>query len=107
MEIGKLIKNLEQMNNEKSKYNYTEDEKKEILKRFMQEFFSPFQGYVEIGFFTQEMKDDYEAQAAKVCQYFGYDSVYEYGAETIVCHISYANRKPNKPFVTEIKSIYE
>lgn len=78
-----------------------------VLKRFMQEFF-PFTELVKIGFFTNEMRNDYEAQAKRVCQFYGYESVYEYGATEIRCHITYAGDRPeNEPFVTVIKSIYD
>ena len=79
-----------------------------VLERFMKEFF-PYNEFKKIGFFTKEMKGDYEAQAKKVCWYFGYETVYEYGAKEVVCHISYADgkRPPDEPFVTVIPSIYD
>lgn len=91
----------------------TEEEKlavggsdKGVLKRFMQEFF-PFTDYRKIGFFKPEMKGDYYAQAKRVCNYFGYKSVFEHGAREIRCHISYANKEDAKEFITIIPSIYE
>ena len=60
-----------------------------VLKRFMIEFF-PFAELRKAGFFTKEMKGDYYAQAKRVCDFFGYKSVFEYGAEEkeIRCHLS-------------------
>jgi hypothetical protein len=85
----------------------SEKEKKAVLKRFMQEFF-PFGPCRKMGFFTAEMKGDYEAQAARVCKFFGYEAVYEYGANEIRCHLSKAGEvPPDEPFVTEIPSIYD
>lgn len=73
----------------------------------MQEFF-PFTPLRKAGFFTPEMKGDYEAQAARVCQRFGFKSVYEYGAKEIRCHLSKVREvAPDEPFITVIPSIYE
>ena len=74
----------------------------------MQEFF-PFSPLRKAGFFTKEMKGDYDAQANRVCTFFGFETVYEYGAEEITAHLSYAeNKRPiDEPFVTVIPSIYE
>jgi len=79
-----------------------------VLERFMREFF-PFSEFKKIGFFTKEMKGDYKAQAKRVCTFFGYESVYEYGAHEMRCHLSYADYKtrPDEPFLTVIPSIYD
>jgi len=54
------------------------------------------------------MKGDYEAQAKRVCDFFGFKTVYEYGAEEIRCHISYGGKRPpDEPFITVIPSIYD
>ena len=55
------------------------------------------------------MKGDYYAQAKRVCDFFGYKSVFEYGAEEIRCHLSYAGERPenDKEFITVISSIYD
>ena len=83
----------------------TQKEKDAVLKRFMQEFF-PFAQFRKIGFFTKEMRG--KAQAERVCQFFGYETVYEYGAKSFSCHLTYAGKRPDdEPFITEIKSIYE
>lgn len=58
--------------------HFTEKEKDEVLKRFMKEFFH-FPTLCKAGFFTKEMKGDYKAQAERVCKFFGYETVYEYG----------------------------
>ena len=93
-----------------SKYKYPER-----LKKFMENNF-PFSEFKEIGIFTKEMKNDYEAQAEKVCKYFGFQSVYEYGAMEFNCHISYTDRPihlneegilKQEPFITRITSDYE
>lgn len=80
-------------------------DKDEVLKNFMEEWF-PFKEFRKIGFFTKEMKGDYKAQAERVCNHFGYKTVFEYGAEEVYCHLSEENPDPNKPFVTHIKNIY-
>ena len=82
------------------------DEK--VLENFMKEFF-PFTEFKKAGVFTKEMKGDYKAQAEKICWMFGYKTVYEYGAEKIHCHLSYADgKKPEgEGFITTIGGIYE
>ena len=82
------------------------DEK--LLKSFIKEFF-PFSILVKAGFFTKEMKNDYYAQAKRVCNRLGYKSVFEYGAKEISCHLSYGgNKRPkDEGFITVIPSIYE
>lgn len=77
-----------------------------VLERFMKEFF-PFNNFKKIGFFTKEMKGDYQAQAERVCHFFGYETVYEYGAKSGRCHISYSEDEPDRPFVTVMTSIYD
>jgi len=80
-----------------------------VLKRFMQEFF-PYREFKKIGFFTDEMKGDYLAQAKRVCEFFGYETVYEYGAKEVRAHISYGepNHRPiGEPFWTVFPSIYD
>ncbi len=82
-------------------------EKDAVLKRFMLEHF-PFTPLRKAGFFTKEMRGDYKAQAKRVCERFGYKTVYEYGAEEVRCHVTYAGKRPeNEPFVTVIPSIYD
>lgn len=80
-----------------------------VLKRFMKEFF-PYSEFKKVGLFTAEMKNDYEAQAERVCKFFGFKTVYEYGAKEIRCHITlgdYGEKRPdNEPFITVIPSIY-
>lgn len=85
---------------------FTEDDKAEVLKRFMKEFF-PYGTLRKAGFFTKEMKGNYEAQAARVCQFFGYKTVYEYGASEVSCHLSKVKPEKDEPFVTVIPSIYD
>lgn len=59
------------------------------LKYFMKSHFD-FSTLKKVGFYPKDMKhNDYEGQAARVCYFFGYKSVYEYGKNEIRCHISY------------------
>lgn len=100
-------------------------ESDQLLESFMKEFF-PFAELRKVGFFTKEMKGDYKAQADKVCTYFGFKTVYEYGATSVSCHLTYASgldpagldssgplsvnqegKLKSEPFITEIPSIYE
>jgi hypothetical protein len=86
------------------------------LENFMKEFF-PYSEFKKIGMFTKEMQGDYKAQAKKICRYFGFKTVYEYGAIECNVHLSYAEGKrplmvneegklKHEPFITRIESIY-
>lgn len=97
------------------------------LENFINEFF-PFEEFKGIGFFTEDLRGNYEAQAERVCKFFGYKTVYEYGSKEIRAHFSYAqdhelqpdhefeggrplhiNEKgqlKQEPFITVIPSIY-
>lgn len=79
-----------------------------LLKRFIEELFC-FDDLLEVGMFTEEMRNDYEAQAERICKYFGLKTIYEYRAEEIRCHVTYVegHRPEGEPFVTVIPSIYE
>ena len=86
----------------------------ELLKNFMREMFD-FDELVKCGFFKEEMRNDYQAQADKVCHFFGCNTIYEYGAKSARVHLTIAD--PNCPagiktinngdFITEIPSIYD
>lgn len=55
---------------------------KEQLKQFMLDHFD-FDSLKEAGFWPKgTRRADFEAQAARVCQYFSYQTVYEYGRHT-------------------------
>src|SRR6187431_1062753 len=60
------------------------------LKAYMQTHFD-FSTLKKAGFFKGIKFNDYEAQAKRVCTFFGYDNVYEYSKHEIRCHISYAS----------------
>jgi uncharacterized protein with ParB-like and HNH nuclease domain len=89
-----------------------------LLKDFMEDRFD-YASLKKAGFYGKHIKrNDYKAQAAKVCEFFGYKTVYEYGAKELQAHLTYAegerplyvNREGQlceEPFVTVIKSIYE
>lgn len=77
---------------------------KRLLKKFMKEFF-PYREFKKAGLFTKDMRNDYEAQADRICKYIGIDNIYAYNSQTIACHLSEVEPKGN--FVTVIKSIYE
>lgn len=87
-----------------------------LLKSFIDEFF-PLKELFKVGYFTKEMKGDYPAMAKRICDYFGYKTVYEYGSKEIRCHVSYAGGRPQhinengelkeEPFITLIPNIYE
>jgi len=69
------------------------------LKSFMKENFD-YAGLKECGFYTKEIKfNDYEAQAKRVCSFFGLNSIYEYGKNEIRCHLTL--NEPAQSFVNE------
>jgi hypothetical protein len=61
--------------------------KDKVLERFMKEHFN-YKALKQAGFFTKEMRGNYDTQAKRVCEYFGYKTVYEYGAKEIRCHLT-------------------
>jgi hypothetical protein len=93
----------------------TEKQKEETLKNFMLEHFC-FDTFKKWGVFGKDIKrKDYKKQAERLCHWFGYKNIYEYGTEEIRCHISYAEgQRPTwindkgelktEPFVTVTKS---
>jgi len=83
----------------------TEKRKQELLKSFIKEFFD-FNGLCKAGLFTKDIRKDYNKQAEILCNFLGLESIYEYGAKEIRCHISEALPN-NNPFITVIPSIYE
>jgi hypothetical protein len=83
----------------------TEKRKSELLKAFIKEFFD-FNSLCKIGLFTKEMKNDYKEQEKRICNFMGLESIYEYGAKEIRCHIT-ESVPNNNPFITVIPSIYE
>lgn len=81
--------------------------KEETLKNFMLEMFD-FDGLKKFGVYGKEIKrKDYQAQADRICKYFGYQTVFEYGSKEVRCHLSVQNPQPEDKFVIVIPNIYE
>lgn len=51
---------------------------KNNLKKFIEDNFD-FYGLKKAGFFKNIRKNEYEKIAARVCHFFSYESIYEYG----------------------------
>ena len=86
---------------------YSDIDPDEVLKNFMLEFFD-FNGLKKAGIYKGLKKKDYKGQAERVCEYFGYKTVYEYGSKEIRCHVTAAgDRSKNDPFITILPNIYE
>ena len=82
---------------------------KELLKSFLLEHFD-FNELKKVGLFNKEIKSkDYEKQADRICEFFGLETIYQYGFNEVKAHITYANgfRPENEPFVTRIKPWHE
>lgn len=79
-----------------------------VLRRFLLEFFH-YPSLRKAGFFTPEMKCDYYAQAERICERLGLNSIFEYRKEdSAPCHLSYAGERPKgEPFVTVVTSIWD
>lgn len=88
----------------------------QILKDFMIEFFD-YEGLKKIGVYGKDIsKNDYQKQADRICQFFGFKTVFEYVATELRAHISYVKGKEPKKhktteseyngFITEFKNIY-
>lgn len=56
------------------KYKYPE-----VLKNFLEEFFD-FEELCKVGLLKKEWKNDHQKQADRICEYFGLDNIFEYGA---------------------------
>ncbi len=86
-------------------YNISEERRAELLESFLKEFFD-FNSLCKAGLFTKEIKKDYKKQADILCRFMGLNNIYEYGAKEINYHITSANPRERKTFVTTIPSIY-
>ena len=81
--------------------------KDETLKNFMLEMFD-FDGLRKIGVYGKDIKrKDYQAQADRICKYFGFKTAFEYGKDSVKAHLTYANRPTDTPFVEKFGGIYE
>ncbi|MDM8174819.1 hypothetical protein QT327_10700 [Olivibacter sp. 47] len=96
----------------------------QLLKSFLDEHI-PFYELRRAGFFPKEMKkSDIHGQAKRICEFFGYKTVYEYGAKVTYAHISYASgisgldsdrplhideegKLKEAPFIEQFGGIYE
>lgn len=65
----------------------------ECLKNFLKKHFD-FATLKKVGFFKYIKHNEYEKQAARICLFFGYESVYEYGQKEIRVHLSYGGLDP-------------
>ena len=75
-----------------------------LLKNFLEEHFD-FKELKKVGFFDKSIKsNNYEKQAERICEFFGLETIYQYGFHDIKCHISEVNPEQKKPFVTIIKA---
>ena len=85
-----------------------EKKAEDLLKNFIEEFFD-YDELQKVGFWKGISKTDYKAQAERICKYFGFKTIYEYGAQPMKAHLTYAkgHRTKDEPFVTEFPSIYE
>lgn len=79
-----------------------------VLERFMKEFF-PFQDLKSVGFWKKELRGEYYLQAKRVCIFFGYESVFEYGSKPVTAHLSYVKKEDieSNPFIYHKPSIYD
>lgn len=78
----------------------------DLLKKFMDEQFD-LKELVKIGLIDKNIEGNYPLMANRICEYFGYESIYQYGAETITAHISYTGRVKNPPMIETFKNIYD
>lgn len=85
------------------------DDRAGVLKRFMEEMFD-FNTLKKAGFYGKDIKKrDYQPQADRICKFYGYKTVYEYGAKEIQCHLTTTGpgEERTEPFITVIPSIYD
>jgi len=87
-----------------------------ILKDFIDDNFD-IKTLIKVGLFKKERRKDYLSMADRICTFFGYADVYEYGAKEIRGHLSYDGDRPKhinekgelkeEPFITVIPSNYD
>jgi len=81
----------------------------ELLKNFLLEHFD-FNDLKKCGLFDKDIKrKDYQKQADRICMFFGFETIYEYGFNEVKAHITYADGfiPENDPFVIRIKPWHE
>ena len=89
---------------------------KDTLKNFMLEQFD-YDGLKECGLFEGIKRHEYQKQADRICKYFGFKTIFEYGSIEISAHLSFVGDRPlhinesgelkEEPFLTIIPSIYD
>lgn len=92
------------------------DYDQKILKDFIDDNFD-IKSLIKVGFLKKELGKDYIAIADRICTFFGYKDIYEYGAVEIRAHLSYDGDRPKhidengelkeEPFITVIPSNYD
>ena len=81
----------------------------ELLKKFLLEHFD-FNGLKKCGFFGKEIKrKEYQKQADRICNHFGFETIYQYGFNEVKAHLTYeeGSRPKDESFVTIIKAWHE
>lgn len=84
-------------------------ERLRLLKNFLLEHFD-YDELKKAGFYDKAIKrKDYQKQADRICEFFGYETVYQHGFETIHAHISYpdGHRTEGEPFLTQCRAWHE
>ena len=86
----------------------TTGEKFELQKKFLLEQFD-YDELKKVGFFKDIKRKEYQKQIDKICYFFGYKTIFEFGWKTTYAHISYADdkRPEGEPFLTEVKAWHE
>lgn len=85
------------------------NEKERLLKNFLNDNFD-FKELKKVGFYSEDIKKtEYQKQADRICQFFGYKTVYEYKFKTTYVHLTYVEgkRPEGEPFLTEVKAWHE
>lgn len=71
---------------------FKEFEEEDRLRDFMKDNF-PFASFKKMGIFKDLDKNDYKKQAERICDIFGYESVYEYTAPEFYPDSSFVSGK--------------
>ena len=87
-----------------------------ILKDFINDNFD-INTLIKVGFLKKKWGKDYLSIADRICTFFGYKEIYEYGSKEIRGHLSYDGDRPKhvnengelkeEPLITVIQSKYD
>lgn len=75
-------------------FNLRKNHQPIALRAFLEEHFD-YSWLKKTGIYSKDLKrNDYEGQAKRLCEWWGLESIYDYGKNEVRCHINYAGPRP-------------